>query len=132
MKILLQIIAISCGAVLGALLRWLISSALNPLLPALPLGTLAVNWLGGLIMGLALGFFALYPEVSSQWRLMLITGFLGSLTTFSAFSAEMAEMIRQQRFLCCTGAISLHVGGSILMVFAGMALSGLTRKFLAG
>lgn len=86
-------IAIFVGAGLGALLRWALGHYLNAAFPALPPGTLVTNVLGGLLMGLALGAFAQYETLSTVVRLALTTGFLGGLTTFSAFSAESATML---------------------------------------
>lgn len=125
-----SICAIALGATFGALLRWLISMGLNPLLPQLPLGTLAVNWIGSLFMGLALAIFANWPDLGNQWKLMLVTGFLGSLTTFSTFSAEMAAMINNGRLWTCALAITLHVAGSIIMIFAGLWLFGQARHLM--
>lgn len=116
------------GACAGALLRWLANILLNPLFPALPPGTLAANWLGSFIMGMALTFFALLPQLGQEWKLLLVTGFLGSFTTFSAFAGEMASLIQQSRYLACAGGICLHVFGSLLLVFAGMALAGWILK----
>lgn len=127
---LLSIFYICSGACLGALLRWLFNLILNPIFPAIPLGTLAVNWLGGLLMGMTLSFFAFYPQLAPQWRLMAITGFLGSLTTFSAFSGEMSVLITEGRLMMCALAICLHVFGSILMVFVGMGIFHLLKKAL--
>lgn len=128
---LYSIFAICSGACLGALLRWLFNLALNPLVSAFPLGTLAVNWLGSLIMGICLGFFALYPHISPQWKLFLITGFLGSLTTFSAFAGEIAAIIDSDRFFTALGVICLHVIGSILLVFLGMYLFKVSADLFA-
>lgn len=126
-----SILAISAGASAGALLRWQLNLLLNSLLPNLPLGTLCANWLGGWLMGLALGLFALFPNLGGEWRLMLVTGFLGALTTFSAFSAEMTALIQAGRLWLCTLGIALHVGGSIIMVFLGLWCFEAARRFLA-
>lgn len=125
---LTSLLAISTGAVCGAILRWLFGLAFNSLFPALPLGTLIVNWLGSLIMGIAAAFFAFYPGVAPQWRLLAITGFLGSLTTFSAFAGEMGDLILQGRISLCALGISLHVGGSICMFLGGIWIFGVARK----
>lgn len=126
---LLSIFAVCVGACAGALLRWAANLLLNPFFAPLPLGTLAVNLAGGLIMGIAMGCFALFPAAPQQWKLLLVTGFLGSLTTFSAFSGEMTRLISENRLALCAMGIGLHVGGSILMVFAGIALVSLVRNF---
>ena len=93
----LYVLAISGGAALGANARWLLGLWLNALFPALPLGTLAANLLGGWLIGLALGVFAWLPALAPEWRLFLVTGFLGALTTFSTFSAEMFGAGRHRR-----------------------------------
>lgn len=126
-----SLLALWLGAALGASLRWAANVTLNPLIASLPLGTLAVNWLGGWLMGLALGVFALFPQLGGEWKLLVITGFLGSLTTFSAFSAEMTTLIQQGRWLLCGGAVALHVAGSIGLVFVGLGTVNLARKLLA-
>lgn len=125
---LTTVLAISAGASAGAICRWLLNTALNSLFPAMPPGTLAANWAGSFLMGCAIFFFAAHPGLSQQWRLMAITGFLGSLTTFSAFSGEMAALISQCRYSLCAWAIFLHVAGSIGMVFLGMAAMAFLKK----
>lgn len=120
---------ICLGASAGALCRWGLNVALNSLFPAIPPGTLAANWIGALIMGFALAFFASYPMANPQLKLLLITGFLGSLTTFSAFSGEMAALFLEGRFLLCAAGIGLHVLGSIAMVILGMAVFGAMKNF---
>lgn len=131
MSTLTSIFAVCLGACCGALLRWLANIVFNPLLPALPLGTLLVNLSGSLFMGIAVGIFGLFPGIASQWKLLVVTGFLGSLTTFSAFAGEMAAMLQQGRVVLCAGALGLHVFGSIGMVFLGLGLAQLLRLFLA-
>jgi CrcB protein len=116
-----SILAISLGASIGAVLRWLLGLSLISLFPAIPPGTLAANLLGGYLIGLAMAFFAGHPELSPEWRLMIITGFLGGLTTFSTFSAEITTLIQQDRILWAGIAISTHVGGSLLMTMLGIA-----------
>lgn len=130
--LLFSICVICAGACAGALLRWLISISLNPVLPGLPMGTLAVNWIGSFFMGIAMALFALLPGATGEFRLLLVTGFLGSLTTFSAFAGEMATMLQQGRLVACSLAISLHVAGSILLVFAGIAAVQLVSRLAAG
>lgn len=112
--------AIGIGAALGAWLRYVLGLWLNPLFPAVPLGTLSANWLGGYLMGIALGVFAQWPSLSPEIRLFVTTGFLGGLTTFSTFSAEMATLLQRQQFATGAAAIVLHVGGSIAMTLAGL------------
>lgn len=115
------IFAISFGAALGALLRWQLGIKLNSLMPSLPLGTLTANLIGGYIIGLAVAFFAQAPEISPEWRLLIVTGFCGGLTTFSTFSAEVVSLLQTGRLVWALGAIAMHVTGSLVMTFAGLA-----------
>ncbi|HET9576858.1 MAG TPA: fluoride efflux transporter CrcB [Usitatibacter sp.] len=115
------IIAISVGSAAGALLRWVLGLKLNSLMPSIPPGTLAANLVGGYVVGLAIAFFADTPELSPEWRLFVITGFCGGLTTFSTFSAEVVALMQQGELARMALAISLHLGGSILMTIAGIA-----------
>ncbi|ADW17832.1 camphor resistance protein CrcB [Desulfobulbus propionicus DSM 2032] len=116
-----SILAISVGASVGAVLRWLLGRTLNTIFPFVPPGTLAANLLGGYLIGVALAVFAAVPQLSPEWRLMVITGFLGGLTTFSTFSAEVTTLLQQGRFLWAGIAISIHVIGSLSMTILGMA-----------
>ena len=113
--------AIALGASSGAILRWLLGLKLNALFPTLPLGTLAANVIGGYIIGLAIAYFAQMPTLTPEWRLLIITGFCGGLTTFSTFSAEVITLLQQGRIAWAMGAISIHVAGSLLMTLAGLA-----------
>src|SRR6185436_11988121 len=115
-----QIVAICLGASLGALLRWFLGMRLNFLLPTIPMGTLAANLIGAYIVGLAVGYFSQAPEISPEWRLLIITGFCGGLTTFSAFSAEVVALLQAGRPLWACEAIAAHLTGSAVMTFAGM------------
>ncbi|MBV9619656.1 MAG: fluoride efflux transporter CrcB, partial [Gammaproteobacteria bacterium] len=105
----------------GALLRWWLGLALNAQWPALPPGTLAANLLGGYIVGAAIGFFAAYPALAPEWRLFVITGFCGGLTTFSTFSAEVMTLLAQGRTAAAGAAAATHLAGSVLLTFAGIA-----------
>ncbi|WP_096294348.1 fluoride efflux transporter CrcB [Nitrosomonas ureae] len=116
-----SIFAICIGASLGAVLRWLLGMSLNALFPTIPLGTLAANLIGGYLIGVALAIFANHPGFAPEWRLLVITGFLGGLTTFSTFSAEVTVLIQEGRILWAVGAISAHVIGSLLMTMLGLA-----------
>lgn len=113
--------AVSLGASLGALLRWALSAQLNPLHSALPMGTLVANLLGGYLVGVAVTVVAQYPMIPPAWRLFMITGFLGGLTTFSTFSAEVVFHLTTGRVAWAIVTIGLHVIGSLLMTLAGMA-----------
>jgi CrcB protein len=121
------VLAISIGAAAGALLRWRLGVQLNSLFLVLPLGTLAANLIGGYIVGLAIDYFAHAPHLSPVWRLLIITGFCGGLTTFSTFSAEVVTNLQGGQLLWAMGAIAIHVAGSLTMTFAGLATAHLLR-----
>ncbi|MBB3103427.1 fluoride efflux transporter CrcB [Azomonas macrocytogenes] len=123
-----SLLAIALGATLGAWLRWALGLKLNSLFPSIPPGTVAANMIGGYIIGLAIAFFAVTPNLSEEWRLFLITGFCGGLTTFSTFSAETLTLIQQGRLGWAIAAIFLHVTGSLAMTAAGL----LTFQLLNG
>ena len=118
----LAVFAIFVGAGLGALLRWSLGLRLNPLFPTLPLGTLAANLLGGLLIGLALAWFNRHPGLAPEARLLIVTGFLGGLTTFSTFSAEVADLLLRGQYLWGLGAAAVHLIGSLTMTITGIAL----------
>ncbi|MDE2304469.1 MAG: fluoride efflux transporter CrcB [Gammaproteobacteria bacterium] len=113
-------LAIGVGAALGAWLRWGLGLALNALYPAIPPGTLAANWFGAYVIGAAIAFFAQSPNLPAEWRLLVITGFCGGLTTFSTFSAELAALVQQGRFAALLGSAALHLGGSLALTLLGM------------
>ncbi len=114
------ILAICIGASAGALLRWWLGAQLNALFPAVPPGTLAANLVGGYVIGIAIAFFATYSAIAPEWRLLIVTGFCGGLTTFSTFSAEIVTLLQQGRGLWALGAAGAHLVGSVLMTFAGI------------
>jgi CrcB protein len=114
-----SILAISIGASLGALLRWWLASNLNAYFPGIPPGTLAANLIGGYVVGLAVAFFAT-STLPPEWRLFVITGFCGGLTTFSGFSAEIVTLIMQRQGLWALSTAAAHLFGSLLMTFAGI------------
>lgn len=116
---LLNITVICLAACIGALLRWGCQVWLNPG-GLLPWGTLAVNLVGGWLIGVAIAVFAARPDIDPAWRLLVITGFLGTLTTFSSFSGEVVGMLLAQRYGLALATALLHVGGSLLMTFAGL------------
>lgn len=116
-----SILAISVGASLGALLRWWLGLVLNGLFPTMPPGTLVANLVGGYLVGLAIAFFATYSAIAPEWRLLVITGFCGGLTTFSTFSAEIVTLLQQGRAAWALTAAGAHLLGSVLATFAGVA-----------
>jgi CrcB protein len=116
---MLPVIAICIGASLGALARWGLGLWLNPV-ALLPLGTLAANLLGGYLVGICVAVFSALPQLDPVWRLTLVTGFLGALTTFSSFSAEVVAMLMQQRYALALGTAALHLLGSLLLTVAGI------------
>jgi len=118
--VLTSIAAISVGASLGALLRWVLGMKLNAVLPAIPLGTLAANLVGGYVIGLCVAYFATRPDLPPQVRLFLITGFCGGLTTFSTFSAEVVDLLQKGDLTAGSMAIVAHVAGSLSMTLLGM------------
>jgi CrcB protein len=113
-------IAIGLGAAIGAWLRWGLGMWLNPITPELPMGTLAANLIGGYLIGLAVAFFMQNASLSPEWRLFIITGFLGGLTTFSTFSAETVTLLMRGQYAWGTAIIAAHLGGSLLMTVLGM------------
>ena len=116
------VIGISIGAALGALLRWILGMEMNSIWPTIPLGTLAANLMGGLLIGLANEFFAGHGGLPPVWRLTIITGFLGGLTTFSTFSLEVSPLLQQRDLAFAALQIGLHVAGSIALVLVGIGL----------
>ncbi len=124
-----SILVISAGASLGAVVRWLLGLGLNGLFAHVPAGTLAANLIGGYLIGVALAVFAEHPGLPPEWRLLVITGFLGGLTTFSTFSAEVTGLIQQGRLLWACVAISAHLVGSLAMTMLGMATIAAIKRF---
>jgi CrcB protein len=116
-----SILAIALGSALGGLLRWALSLRLNPLLDLLPPGTLAANLLGAYIVGFAVAVFVTQPNLPPEWRLFVITGFCGGLTTFSTFSAEIVNLIQRERLLWAFASAATHLLGSLALTAAGMA-----------
>ncbi len=115
------ILAVGVGAALGAWLRWGLGLLLNALATPVHPGTLAANLLGGYVVGVAVAIFTQNSLIAPEWRLLIITGFCGGLTTFSAFSAEIATLLQQGRLGAMAAAIVLHVGGSLAMTLLGIA-----------
>lgn len=115
------ILVISLGSSLGALLRWVLGNQFNRFFITVPPGTLSANLIGGYIIGVAVAYFAQAPNIAPEWRLLIVTGFCGGLTTFSTFSAEVLSLLQEGRFVWALGAITIHVTGSLLMTALGFA-----------
>ncbi|MEO7343759.1 MAG: fluoride efflux transporter CrcB [Methylotenera sp.] len=120
-------LAVGSGAALGAWMRWWLGIMLNATLPALPLGTLAANLVGGYLMGLFMGIFALTSTFPPEVRLFVMTGFLGGLTTFSTFSAEAVTLFARGQYGWATTHILVHVLGSLAMTGMGILTVQLIR-----
>lgn len=115
-------LAVGGGAAVGAWLRWGLGTVLNPVFPTLPLGTLAANLAGGLMMGLAMELVTRHSMISPELRLLVTTGFLGGLTTFSTFSAEITTLLLRREWLWSVLGIALHVVGSLLLTIIGILI----------
>jgi CrcB protein len=117
---MLAFLAIGIGAVLGAWLRYGLGLWLNPSFTQLPLGTLAANLIGGYLVGAAIAVFHFNVDISPEFKLFFITGFLGALTTFSPFSAEVVALLQRAEYGWAAGTASLHLFGSLLMTGLGI------------
>jgi CrcB protein len=128
---MLAVFAICTGASIGALARWQLGLWLNPLAGTgvIPMGTLAANLIGGYLVGVCVAVFQAMPQLDPVWRLALVTGFLGALTTFSSFSAEVVAMLGQQRYTLALGTAAIHLFGSLLLTIAGIRSA---TYFIAG
>lgn len=115
------LLAIAVGSVAGGWLRWLLGLKLNSLFPDMPPGTLVANLVAGYVIGVAIAFFAHMPQLPPQWRLLVITGFCGGLSTFSTFSAEIVMLLQQGKYAMAMSTIGVHVTGSVVMTLAGIA-----------
>ncbi|TMG99460.1 MAG: fluoride efflux transporter CrcB [Betaproteobacteria bacterium] len=114
------ILAVGGGAAMGAWLRWGLGVMLNPVFPTLPLGTLSANLIGGLLMGFAMEIITRHAIMSPEMQLLATTGFLGGLTTFSTFSAEIVTLLLRREYLWGTIAIATHVVGSLALTVLGI------------
>jgi fluoride exporter len=116
------ILAVGAGAAVGAWIRWWLGAVLNPVFPSLPLGTLAANLVGGLLMGFAMELLTRHAVMPAEVRLLVTTGFLGGLTTFSTFSAEIVTLLTRGEYVWGSLAIGAHVFGSLAMTVLGIVL----------
>ena len=119
----IQFAAVGIGAAAGAWLRWLLNILLNPILPTMPLGTFAANMIGGFLMGVCMALIGHYAAMSPAARLLMTTGFLGGLTTFSTFSAETAATILRGQYGWTAIVIVSHVAGSVLLTLLGLSMT---------
>jgi CrcB protein len=117
-----SIVAVGGGAAAGAWLRWGLSFALNPVFPTVPLGTVAANLVGGLLMGCAMELITRHALLAPELRLLVTTGFLGGLTTFSTFSAEVTTLLLRREWLWSTLTVALHVIGSVALTVLGILI----------
>ncbi len=115
------LLAVGIGAALGAWARWALGILLNGVFPSIPPGTLAANLIGAYVIGCAVGVFSQWPALAPEWRLLIVTGFCGGLTTFSTFSAEITALALKARFATMAVAVLLHVGGSLSLTLLGIA-----------
>lgn len=123
-----SMLVISAGASAGAVARWLLGTSLNAVFPTIPPGTAAANLIGAYLVGVAMAVFADHPGIAPEWRLLVFTGFLGGLTTFSTFSAEVASLVQQGRLLWAMAAIGIHVAGSLALTFLGLASVAVLKR----
>lgn len=131
------VLMVSTGGALGCLLRWMLGLSLNAVFPVLPLGTLAANLLAAYLVGIAIAFFMLVPmpvlmsaSMLNSWRLFIITGFLGGLSTFSSFSAEVILSIQAGRFLWAGIMVIANLIGSLFLTFLGMVTVSFLRSLI--
>jgi CrcB protein len=113
-------IAVFGGAGAGACLRWWLGLVLNPVFPTVPLGTLAANWLGGYLVGVAVAYFSLNASLPPELRLLVVTGFMGGLTTFSTFSAEVVTLLSRGQFGWALATAGVHLFGSLALTALGI------------
>ncbi|GAA0906072.1 fluoride efflux transporter CrcB [Luteibacter anthropi] len=123
-------LAVGIGGILGCWLRWWLAVVFNPIFADVPVGTLAANLTGGLLMGVALGVFDHFPSLPPEIRLLVATGFLGGLTTFSTFSAEAVGLLLRQQYAWFAGHVALNLFGSLIMTIGGLMITrGVLRHF---
>ncbi|MGV2289337.1 fluoride efflux transporter CrcB [Trinickia sp. YCB016] len=123
-----SILAVGIGGALGSLARWVLGLRLNSLFPTLPLGTLAANLIAGYVIGVAVAGFAKLPGIAPEWRLFVMTGLMGGLSTFSTFSAEVVAQLQQGRLGWAGMEIAIHLCGSLIMTALGIATVALVVR----
>jgi CrcB protein len=127
-----SMILVGAGAAAGAILRWLLGLGLNGLFPAIPPGTLVANLVGGYLAGVAMEALSAPWGMAPELRLLLMTGFLGGLTTFSTFSAEVVRLMQQGRLALAGAEITAHLAGSVILTLLGIATVTTMRRLLQG
>jgi CrcB protein len=123
-----SILSVGIGGALGSLFRWFLGVRLNGVFAGLPLGTFAANVIAGYVIGVAVAGFARAPQISPEWRLFVITGLMGGLSTFSTFSAEVVQRLQDGRLGWAAGEVVIHVGASLLMTILGIATVSLLAR----
>jgi len=123
-----SILAVGIGGALGSLFRWFLGIRLNGLFSGMPLGTFAANVIAGYVIGVAVAEFARAPQIAPEWRLFVITGLMGGLSTFSTFSAEVVQRLQDGRLGWAAGEIVIHVGASLIMTILGIATVSLLSR----
>ncbi|MGF6878840.1 fluoride efflux transporter CrcB [Paraburkholderia sp. MM5477-R1] len=121
-------LAVAIGGALGSLFRWFLGIRLNPLFSDLPLGTLAANVIAGYLIGVAVAGFARVPQLTPEWRLFVITGLMGGLSTFSTFSVEVVQRLQDGRFGWAAGEVAIHLSTSLIMTILGIATVSLLAR----
>jgi CrcB protein len=127
-----SMVLVGAGAAAGAVLRWLLGLGLNGLFPAIPPGTLVANLVGGYLVGVAMEALSAPLGMAPELRLLLMTGFLGGLTTFSTFSAEVVRLMHQGRLAMAGVEITAHLAGSVILTLLGIATVSALRRLLHG
>lgn len=120
-----QLLAIMAGGAVGCVIRWFFGVRLNSMFPSLPPGTLVVNLLGAFIIGAAVAYFFRHPHIDPAWKLLIVTGLCGGLTTFSTFSVEVFSLLQAGNYVWALTSVFVHVAGSLLMTAAGFYLMSL-------
>ena len=127
-----SMLLVGAGAAAGAVLRWLLGLGLNGLFPAIPPGTLVANLVGGYLVGVAMEALSAPLGMAPELRLLLMTGFLGGLTTFSTFSAEVVRLMQQGRLAMAGAEITAHLAGSVMLTLLGIATVTALRRLFNG
>lgn len=123
-----SILVISAGGAVGCVARWMLGSRFNGVFASVPLGTLLANLAGCYLIGVAIAYLGTRPMLAPEWRLFIVTGFLGGLTTFSSFSAEVMTLMQAGRMMSAFALLSMHVIGGLAMTFLGIATVTLTMR----